>query len=180
MDSMEQLHNRLIGGSMKRLSSILLSVLYCALGLVIAAPLHAQQGLVDKYLFDLGRVRDVELSFTDRSLGDTDISFRLNCTFSKTNETYSSVTGDADVRMEVFRYTPPNTASSSLGIEKIELIFLNAAGKRIRTVVVDRLLRDGGVYTFGSSSSGFFEHSLSVKALTGVHSVLVRIWGWVD
>jgi hypothetical protein len=148
----------------------ILSVSIFLFGLFVTVLLFAQsQSVLEKYTFQLGQTAGTALSFTDQRIGDGDVSFRLNYRLSET--------GDAEIHVEVFRYVPPGVIDlNNFILNKIDLIFLDSAGRPIRTVLLDKVLGNVG-FSIVSSTSGFFSYNVAVKDLSRARGLTVRLSG---
>jgi hypothetical protein len=142
--------------------SILLILL--ALKMVIA---QSEPPLLEEYSFQFGNSAGTEFLFHDRRLGNGTAQLRIRLVPDRAN---------ANLRVEVFRHHSSGIVFALL-LEKIEIQFLNSSGNPIKSLVLDQVLGENGLFIIGDSDDGYFQHENRITDVSAVRAMRIRVFG---
>lgn len=149
------------------LVALLTAVLVALLPVSAGAQLEEPEPL-EEYEFELGSSPGARLLFEDPALGNGNAGLRL--------ELEPDRAGAYEVRLEVFRHVPPEIITFALLVERIELVFENERGTRLRELELTNP-ETGFVFTIGDSADGYFLHDDRVRGLVALRRVKVKVFG---
>jgi len=139
--------------------------------LLTANSIWGQSGLplLEEYSFQIGDSSGVELNFLDPSLGkgNAEVRFQLQPVGK----------GGYQIKLEVFRHVSQNVITFALLLERVEIGFVSASGEPIRTIVLDQILGESGLFIIGDSSDGYFQRKFTAESLGGARGVTLKLFG---
>ncbi len=132
-------------------------------------PASSELPLLESYTFELGGWPQVELSFLDPRIERGQAQFRC--------EIRPSGRDASRIRLEVFRHVRPDSIQFALLLEQVRLEFLDAAGAPVKTIVLDEVLGEGGLFILGDSSDGYYQYRTTVSGLQRAERLRIQLLG---
>lgn len=124
--------------------------------------------LLEEYNFQLGDSAGTELLFHDQRFGNGgSAQFRIHLIPDRQ---------DIRLRLEVFRHHTSGI-SFALLLERVEIQFFNASGALAKSLVLDQVLGENGLFIIGDSSDGYFKFERKITGMTVVRALRIRAFG---
>ncbi len=124
---------------------------------------------LETYAFELAGWPQVELAFLDPRIANGAAQFRF--------EIKPVGRGASRLRLEIFRHVPPDSVQFALLLEEVRLDFFDAAGETVKTIRLDEVLGDGGLFILGDSADGYYQYRGTVSGLERAARLEIRLFG---